>query len=233
MYKDWLYEFLDLYESEIARPFWSTARSNTASDEQFDRLKSAGCRTIMMAVESGNDFIRNKVMKRNVSRKVMFNSFELANKYKLRTCSPCVIGVPFETPEMVEDSLDTISQLNITEKGVNVFFPYRGTPLRTVCEENNMLPDFTKVRAIERKESILNLPTIKKGEIQYYHDNWERLILKRMGTRNRFGSMCKDIYLNVTNNPIGQKAKHIINHNSYTRKVKNGCKKALGISNLD
>ena len=232
MYKDWLYEFLDLYEAEIARPFWSTARSNTASDEQFDRLKSAGCRTIMMAIESGNDFIRNKVMKRNISRKVMFNSFELANKYKLRTCSPCVIGVPFETLEMVEDSISTVSQLNITEKGINIFFPYRGTPLRTVCEENNMLPDFTKVRAIERKESILNLPTIKKGEIQYYHDNWERLILKRMGTRNRFGSMCKDIYLNVTNNPIGQKAKHIANHNAYTRKVKEGCKKALGISNL-
>ena len=163
----------------------------------------------------------------------MFNSFALANKYKLRTRSPCVIGVPFETPKMIEGSLDTVSQLDITEMGVNVFFPYRDTPLRTVCEENNFLPDFTKVRAIERKESILNLPTIKKGEIQYYHDNWERLILKRMGTRSRFGSTCKDIYLNVTNNPIGQKVKNIINHNSYTKKVKEGCKKALGISNLD
>jgi len=103
----------------------------------------------------------------------MFNSFALANKYKLRTCSPCVIGVPFETPKMIEDSLDTVSQFDITEMGVNVFFPYRDTPLRTVCEENNFLPDFTKVRAIERKESVLNSPTIKKGEIQYYHDNWK------------------------------------------------------------
>ena len=95
-----------------------------------------------------------------------------------------------------------------------------------------MLPDFTKVRAIERKESILNLPTIKKGEIQYYHDNWERLILKRMGTRNRFGSMCKDIYLNVTNNPIGQKAKYFVDHNKHTRKFKESTKELLGISNI-
>ena len=53
-----------------------------------------------------------------------------------------------------------------------------------------------------------------------------------MGARSRFGSMCKDIYLTLTDNPLGQKAKHIINNNSYTRKVKEGCKKALGISNL-
>ena len=232
LYKDWLNEFLDLYEAEIGRPFWSTARSNTASDEQFYRLKNAGARTIMMAIESGNDFIRNKVMKRNISRKVMFNSFELAEKHKLRTCSPCVIGVPFETPEMIEDSINTVAQLNITEKGINVFYPYRGTPLRKVCEENGLLPDFTKVAPIERKESVLNLPTITKEEIQYYHDNWERLILHQMGIRSSFGSACKNIYLSITDNPLGQKAKYIIDHNKYSKKLKENCKKALGISNL-
>ena len=229
MYKDWLFEFLDLYEAEIGRPFWSTARSNTASDEQFTRLKNAGCRTIMMAIESGNDFIRNKVMKRNISRKVMFNSFELASKHKLRTCSPCVIGVPFETPEMIEDSINTVAQLNITEKGINIFYPYRGTPLRDVCEENGFLPD-SKVAAIDRKESMLNLPTITKEKIQYYHDNWERLILKKMGIRNSFGVTCKDIYLTLTDNPLGKKTKYFIDHNKHTRKFKEGCKKVLGIS---
>jgi radical SAM superfamily enzyme YgiQ (UPF0313 family) len=185
-----------------------------------------------MAIESGNDFIRNNVYKRNISRKVMFNSFELAYKYKLRTCSPCVIGAPFETPEMIEDSINTVAQLNVTEKGVNIFFPYRGTPLREVCEENGFLPDFKEVSVIERKESILNLPTIKKEEIQYYHDNWERLLLQKMGARSRFGSLCKDKYLTLTDNPLGKKAKYIVNHNKYSRKFKESCKKALGISNL-
>ena len=101
-----------------------------------------------------------------------------------------------------------------------------------VCEENGFLPDFKKVKAVERKESVLNLPTIGKEEIQYYHDNWERLLLKRMGARSRFGYMCKDIYLNVTDNPIGEKAKYFVDHNRYTSKVKEGCKKALGISNI-
>jgi anaerobic magnesium-protoporphyrin IX monomethyl ester cyclase len=228
--KEWLYEFLTRYEAEIGRPFWSTARSNTASVEQFDRLKSAGAHTIMMAIESGNDFIRNKVMKRNISRKVMFNSFELAERFGLKTCSPCVIGVPGETPEHIEDSLDTVAQLNVTMKGINIFYPYQGTPLRATCEENGFLPDIFKTGVKERRDSVLKLPTITKEQIQYYHDNWERLLFKRLGPRKRLAFECKDLYHKATDNPLGQKTKHFINHNKHARKLKEGFMAALGIS---
>ena len=228
--KEWLYEFLPRYQAEIGRPFWSTARSNTASEEQFDRLKSAGAHTIMMAIESGNDFIRNKVMKRNISRKVMFKSFELAERFDLKTCSPCVIGVPGETPEHIEDSLDTVAQLNVTMKGINIFYPYQGTPLRTTCEENGFLPDIYKTGVKERRDSVLTLPTISKEEIQYYHKNWERLLYKRMGIRKNLGFQVKDFYNKATDNPLGQKAKHFINHNKHTKKLKEGFMTALGVS---
>jgi anaerobic magnesium-protoporphyrin IX monomethyl ester cyclase len=228
--KEWLYEFLPRYEAEIGRPFWSTARSNTASAEQFDRLKSAGADTIMMAIESGNDFIRNKVMKRNISRKVMFRSFELADRYGLKTCSPCVIGVPGETPEHIEDSLDTVAQLNVTSKEANIFYPYQGTPLRVTCDENGFLPDIFQSGVKERRDSVLNLPTITKEEIKYYHKNWESLLYKRMGIRKNLGFQVKDFYHKVTDNPLGQKAKHFINHNKRTKKLKEGVMTALGVS---
>lgn len=228
--KEWLYEFLSRYAVEIGRPFWSTARSNTASEEQFDRLKSAGANTVMMAIESGNDFIRNKVMKRNISRKAMFNSFELAERFDLKTCSPCVIGVPGETPEHVEDSLDTVAQLNVTQKGINIFYPYQGTPLRTVCEENGYLPDIYKKGAKERRDSVLELPTITKEQIHYYHDNWEGLLCKRMGVWKAFGFQVKDFYHKATDNPLGQKAKYLINHNKHTKKIKERVMTALGVS---
>jgi len=228
--KEWLYEFLPRYASEIGRPFWSTARSNTASDEQFDRLKSSGCNTVMMAIESGNDFVRNKIMKRNISKKVLFRSFELANKYDLKTCSSCVIGVPEETPEHIEDSLDVVAQLGVTQKGINIFYPYQGTPLRKVCDDNGYLPVEFSVGVKERRDSILKLPTITKEEIQYYHDNWERLLFKRMGIRQNLGYQCKDLYHKATDNLLGEKAKHFINHNKHTKKIKAGVMTALGIS---
>ena len=53
-----------------------------------------------------------------------------------------------------------------------------------------------------------------------------------MGARSRFGSLCKDKYLTLTDNPLGKKAKYIVNHNKYSRKFKESCKKALGISTV-
>lgn len=227
LHKDWLYELLPRYEAEIGRPFWSTARSNTASHEQFDRLKSAGCKTIMMAIESGNDFIRNKVMKRNVSRKVMFHSFELANKFGLRTCSPCVIGVPGETPEHVEDSLNTVAQLNVTDKACNIFFPYQGTPLRKVCDDNGYLPEKYTVRVKERKESVLDLPTISKEQIRYYNDNWEKLLLEKMGERYPIKRRALDIMVKATDNVLGKKVRSFTNDIKPLRQIKNKVKETL------
>jgi anaerobic magnesium-protoporphyrin IX monomethyl ester cyclase len=220
LHKDWLYEFLSRYESEIGRPFWSTARSNLASHEQFDRLKSAGASTIMMAIESGNDYIRNTVMKRNISRRVMFQSFELAEKFKLKTCSPCVIGVPGETPEHVEDSLNTVAQFNITHKAANVFFPYQGTPLRKVCDDNGYLPEKYKVRVKERKESILDLPTISKAQIKYYHDNWENLLFERASGGYPVGKRVKNLMLKAMDNTVGEKVKGFVDSYEPLRKLR-------------
>ena len=123
----------------------------------------------------------------------MFQSFELANRYGLQTCAPVVIGVPFETPEMLEDSIKTVAQLHATEYGCNIFYPYRGTPLRTVCEENGFMPDILGTEANdvdreliwERKESILNLPTLTKDEILHYNQNWTDLVTRQMPWSNR------------------------------------------------
>ncbi len=227
LHQGWLYELLPRYEAEIGRPFWSTARSNTASHEQFDRLKSAGCETIMMAIESGNDYIRNTVMKRNVSRKVMFNSFELANKFGLRTCSPCVIGVPGETPEHIEDSLNTVAQLNVTDKACNTFFPYQGTPLRKICDDNGYIPKEFNKMGKERKGSILDLPTISKAQIQYYHDNWANLLTARMGVKHSIKKRSLGLMVSATDNFLGKKVKGVIDQIKPLRQMKNKLRKTL------
>jgi anaerobic magnesium-protoporphyrin IX monomethyl ester cyclase len=211
--KKWLYDFLARYEKEIARPFWCCSRSNLASPELFDRLKSAGCRTVMMSVESGNDFVRNEVMKRGVSRKALYNSFELAKKYDIETCAPCVIGVPFETPEMIEDSIKTLSELDPTHKGINIFYPYQGAPLRKVCADNGFLPEVVDFDFRERSQSVLNLPTITKEQISYYFENWESLVYSHKGTRQRVGNLIRTYTRNSLNSDVGKKIRPFLRKN--------------------
>lgn len=187
--KRWITEFCSVYKSRIGRPFWCTARSNHLTDEICVALKKAGCVTLMMSVESGNDYIRNEVMRRNISREVLVGSFEMCHRHGINTMVSSIIGLPFETPEMIEDSIKTIAGLrSISTYGINTFYPYKGTVLRSLCEEKGFMPaDISYNFGFkERKDSILNLPTLSKEEIRYYQDNWIRLIIKHKGRKERF-----------------------------------------------
>ena len=61
------------------------------------KLKEAGCYKIFLAVESANDYIRNVVMKRNISKLHLENTFKWAKEASLETLSVNIIGVPGET----------------------------------------------------------------------------------------------------------------------------------------
>jgi anaerobic magnesium-protoporphyrin IX monomethyl ester cyclase len=226
--KKWLYEFCDRYEKEIARPFSCTARSNIVSPEMFDRLKTAGCYKVMMSIESGNDFIRNQVMKRGISRKVLFQSFEWAYKFDIKTCAPCIVGVPYETPEMLDDSIQTVAQLNVTDNACNIFYPYKGTPLRKVCEENGFMPDVLSENVQERFNSILNLPTITKEQVLYYHDNWEELVYKHKPLKQRVERSFRRTYKAAVRSRVGNQIRSFVNKHEYTTRVKNGLRKVIG-----
>lgn len=176
--KEWLEQFLSEYKKNYRLPFQCSTRSNITSSELFAGLKDAGCIRVLMSIESGSDFIRNEVMKRNISKEQIFNSFKWAHQNRIKTNGICIIGVPFETRDMIEETIDVVAKTYTEGPGVNVFYPYKGTELRRVCEENGFLPDDIG-EFEERKESILNLPTISREDLSYYHDNWKKLVISR------------------------------------------------------
>lgn len=186
--KEWLREFSSIYKKKINRPFWCTGRSNHINDEVCSLLKSAGCKLLMMSVESGNDYIRNDIMHRNISRETLFNSFELCHKYGLKTLATCIIGLPFETKSTIEDSIKTVSKLkSIKLYGINIFYPYKGTQLRNLCEANGFIStESDHSNFTERKSSILKLSDLTNEDLQYYYNNWEKLIMKQKGLGNSF-----------------------------------------------
>lgn len=217
---NWLREFCFLYKQKIDRPFWCTGRSNLINDEICVLLKDAGCVIIVMSVESGNDFIRNKVMKRNISREMLFASFETCYRHGLNTLAICMIGLPFETQEMIKDSIQTVAQLkSITSYGINIFYPYKGTYLRKVCEDTGYMPkeigDFE-----ERKESILNLPDLPKETVLYYYKNWTKLISRQKPLKEMIRMMIRDYWSNLRDTFIGGRIRFIVNETSLGKRFK-------------
>lgn len=219
--KEWLTEFCVAYKKKVGRPFWCTGRSNYINDSICATLKDAGCATLMMSVESGNDYIRNEVMARNISRQMMFRSFELCHKHGINTLATCIIGLPLETPEMIEDSIKTVAQLkSITSYGINIFYPYCGTRLRKICEENGLLPERIDKHFVERRGSILQLPDLPKEKLEYYYSNWEALIMKHKSVGERAKYAARRLCNRLRKTTFGQKLFRIINDTGVGRKFK-------------
>jgi radical SAM superfamily enzyme YgiQ (UPF0313 family) len=179
--RSWLYEFLEKYKSEINKPFMCTARSNLCDDELFRKLKKGGCYKVHMSLESGNDFIRNKIMARNISKELIKKSFNQASRNGIKVSASSIIGLPFETENMIQETIDILAALNVESPGVNIFYPYTGTALRKVCEDYGMISSDRKYDSRERRETVLQLPHISKARLQYYHDNFEALVRKKEG----------------------------------------------------
>ena len=191
--RKWLYEFLDKYKRQIKKPFMCCTRSNLCDDELFEKLKEGGCYKVHMSLESGNDFIRNKVLRRNISRETVIKSFKLAAKYGIRVNASSIIGLPFETEDMIKETIDILGSLRIENPSVNIFYPYKGTQLRDVCVEYGMIEREINCGFRERRESVLKSPYITKERLQYYHDNFELLVRLKEGIVPYLGVILKRV----------------------------------------
>lgn len=226
--KRWILDFCSSYKKRIGRPFWCTGRSNHVDDEICAALKKAGCSLMMMSVESGNDYIRNEVMRRNIPRDVMFKSFKCCARSGIKTLATCIIGLPFETPVMIKDSIKTVAQLeSVTVYGINIFYPYKGTHLRAVCEENNLLDKDIPENFLERKESVLNLPTLSKNEILYYHNNWLKLIMRHKGAKERLIFNLKNCWESIKETAFGKLLRYFFKYNFIGKILKRGLLKMI------
>jgi len=126
----WLQEFVKLYLSEkINIPFEVNLRPNFINEESVSLLKKAGCYSVQFGVESGNDYLRNEVLHRNISRDIMINAASLLRLYGIKINTYNLIGIPEETMSSVVETIKFNSQLNVNYAMNCIYQPYPGTKL--------------------------------------------------------------------------------------------------------
>ncbi|MBF0550012.1 MAG: B12-binding domain-containing radical SAM protein [Deltaproteobacteria bacterium] len=141
--EDFLDEFVGKYPDRIGRPFYLNLRANYVTEQSVTRLKKAGCVAINMAVESGNDFIRNRVLKRGMSREQILTAASLIKKHGLILTTQNIIGNPGED---FAGSLETYRiNLDMGTDFAECFLlqPYPGTEVESYARNNGYYSDQT------------------------------------------------------------------------------------------
>lgn len=98
-------QFCQIYAREVALPFQCQSRPNALDKEVCLALKAAGCESVHIGLEAGNDRLRNEVFKRNLSREQILSPLSEARAAGLRTASFNMVGVPFETEQTIWETI--------------------------------------------------------------------------------------------------------------------------------
>jgi anaerobic magnesium-protoporphyrin IX monomethyl ester cyclase len=167
---DWLHEFAERWPKEVGLPFHCLARADVIQREPkiLQLLKMAGVRSISMSVESGNDYIRNNIFRRNMSKDQMQKAFEQAWNLGIYTFSNTIFAVPvtkpekdkFNLPENLErdiESLDFNLKLKTTIAEYMPLFPYPKTEIGEYCRKNKFFDgDYDTFTISYQNKSPLN-----------------------------------------------------------------------------
>lgn len=126
---------------------WTTfTRPDTADDELLAAMKAAGCHTVIMGVESGDDAVLAAYKKGYVVDEVT-TGIRRAKRHGLEVVGTFVLGLPEETEDSLERTFDLALALELDYMSLNVAVPRFGTPFRSqalelgLCEEKDLVMD--------------------------------------------------------------------------------------------
>lgn len=122
-------------------PFYINTRVNTVTKELFSYLAKSGCKRVNIGVETGDIKVRNEILERNMTDEGIIKTFQWAKEEGIETYSFNMVGIPFETKESIQKTIELNKKLNPTYVGCSIFTAFPGTPIYELCKKNNWLKE--------------------------------------------------------------------------------------------
>jgi radical SAM superfamily enzyme YgiQ (UPF0313 family) len=183
--KEWVAEFCARYKKEIGLPFSIMARPEKMDDDIARTISDAGCELISIGVESGNEELRRRVLKRNMTDEQIINAFALADRYGIHTSLFAMFGLPHETPEMMQQTIDIMKRCKPNVVQRSIFYPLPATELYEECVRRGWMTDETSTSYYEK--SVLNMPSATREQIKHYYDLFYDVWIEMAAQKESYG----------------------------------------------
>ncbi|MBU1341557.1 MAG: B12-binding domain-containing radical SAM protein [Proteobacteria bacterium] len=186
----WIKNFCRYYKERIGVPFSIQARADTVTPDILFLLAKAGCHHLTFGVESGSLKVRKKVLSRSMTDRQIVNAFAWAKAAGILVTANYMIGLPNETPEDIDMTLELNARLNPDDFGWAVFHPFPGTLLFDLCKNESFLPENWYELPANNTHSILNMPGLTKNDISKYVKKFNQMHEKKQ--IERYGQYFSD-----------------------------------------
>lgn len=171
----WLREWAPLYKKRIGKPFGCNMRPNLVEPDLVKVLTDAGCIRVQMAIESGNDDVRNKILNRRLSNDRLKEAFGMFKDAGVTVVSYNMVGSPDETPMNVLETIKLNAEIDPGLVQHSITYPYAGTALYDLCVQDDLIRPEEEVTDYF-KDSALKLPTMSRGQILFFQKHFKDFI---------------------------------------------------------
>lgn len=136
---EWFDIFFKKYAEEIGLPFIASIRVDFMTEDRIKKLKKANCFCLTTGLETGNNELRRKILKKQISNESYLNAAKLAKKYKIQLRTSNMFFLPGETVEMALDTIKLNKKMKVDFPWAYALQPYPGTEIYNYCIKNKFL----------------------------------------------------------------------------------------------
>ncbi len=113
----------------------------TLDEELIKLMKKSGCYEMTLAVESGDQWVLDNIVKKPLKLEKAKEAARLARKHGIATVGYFIIGFPGENMQQIRNTLNFAMEIKLDYFIPFIFNPLPGSELWEVCREKGYIPD--------------------------------------------------------------------------------------------
>lgn len=135
----WLEEFAEIYPKRVGIPFWNLVTPTFANEKTIGYLKKAGCVSITVGLETGDEEVREQILRRKMSDEFLLGVCRMIKQHDIRLFAHNILGIPGSSIENDFKTLEFNIRCGVDYSDVNVYAPLPETDLGAYTQANDMV----------------------------------------------------------------------------------------------
>lgn len=135
-------------------------------EELLEKMKESGCYQLTFAVESGNQDVLNKIIKKPLNLNKVKPLVKKAHELGIGIHAFSICGLPGETVEQMHETYNFIKDCGFDSASFFLATPLIGSELLKICQENNYLKRDISCNDMLFKIGNISTPDFKAEEAQ-------------------------------------------------------------------
>jgi len=166
--KLWLNDFLKKYKEQVNLPFTCLVRADLTDEDVVIWLKKAGCVGVQFGIESGDEEIRNKILRKNLTDEQIIKAAGWYKQHGIKFKTYNILGLPYESLESAFKTVELNARIKADLPWASILIPYPKTDIAEMMRAQGMIPENYNINDVEssffdkkvktkKEEMILNL----------------------------------------------------------------------------